>query len=281
VDIKEAATTGAAAPTDADTTTGGNVARRRVLSVGIAGATASLLPFLGRRADAAGAQPATASTGSGTGTGNTTGDAGASIPPTNGYNATGDSTNVSADTTGTSTEASTGGSGAGTTTTAPPRRPNADDIALLSFAQSVELSIRDLYDVALGGKTFSGATRAALTAIREAHEAYGQSLSGLLGREAPNKRVEELFTSMQKSFSGAAADVATAAQALENTAVATHSDIIGKLVGIDGSSLVASIAIVEARHATYLATLAGAKTLDEELAGGDAKALSPSDYPAK
>lgn len=278
MDTKEAAITDAAAPTDADTApSGGSVARRRVLSVGIAGATASLLPFLGRRADATKAEPATAGTGAGTG--NSNGPTGASIPPNNGYNATGDSTNASAAGTVGVTAASSPTSDA-TTTTAPPKRPTKDDIALMAFGQSMELTIRDLYDVAIGAGTFTGATLEAIRAIRDAHAAYGQSISGLLGRDAPNARIDKLFTSLQKSFTGKEADIAAAAQALENTAVATHTEAVGNLVGIDGSALVASLMIVEARHATYLAMLAGAATLDAELAS-TAFALSPSDYPAK
>lgn len=251
MDIKEAALTDAAAPTDADTATiGGSVARRRVLVAGISGTALSLLPFLGGRAHASGRNnPSTATT-----------------EPTTGSDG--------------STVATTGDTAEATTTTAPPKRPTEDDIVLLSFAQSVELTIRDLYDVAIGAGTFTDATLEAVKAIREAHEAYAQSLSGLLGRVAPNTRIDELFTSLEKDFSGSSSDVATAARALENTAVATHSEVVGQLLGIDGSALVASMLMVEARHATYLATIAGAKTLEDELTG-DADALSPSDYTAK
>jgi hypothetical protein len=250
VDIKEAAHTDAAAPTDADTTTiGGSVARRRVLVAGISGTALSLLPFLGGRASASGRNNSSAAT----------------TDPTSG--STGDTTG---DTTA-ATEAAT------TTTTAPPRRPTEDDIALLSFAQSVELTIRDLYDVAITAGTFEGTTLSDVKAIREAHEAYAQSLSGLLGRVAPNTPLDALFTSLEGDFSGDLADVATAAQALENTAVATHTDIVGQLLGIDGSSLVASMLIVEARHATVLATIAGVSDLDQQLAS-DGEALSPTDY---
>ena len=278
MDIKEAATTDAAAPTDADTRAGGFLARRRVLSVGIAGATASLLPFLSRRADASGADPATANTGGGTA--DSGGPSGASIPPNNGYNATGDSTNASTASTAGISAVSAPSTDAATTTTAPPKRPTNEDVTLLSFGQSLELTIRDLYDEAIKGGTFKDATLEAITAIRDAHGAYGQNLSGTLGRVAPNARIDALFTSLQKSFTGDEKAVATAMQKLENTAVATHLETVGKLVGTDASSLIASLLIVEARHATYLAMLVGAKTLDEELAS-DAVALSPSDYPAK
>jgi hypothetical protein len=221
-----------------------------VLVAGISGTALSLLPFLGGRASASGRNnPSTATT-----------------EPTSGSDG--------------STVATTADTAEATTTTAPPKRPTEDDIALLSFAQSVELTIRDLYDVAIGAGIFTDTTLEAVKAIREAHEAYAQSISGLLGRVAPNTRVDELFTSLEKDFSGSPSDVATAARAIENTAVATHSDVVGKLIGIDGSSLIASMLIVEARHATYLATIAGVTTLEDELTG-DADALSPSDYTAK
>ena len=109
------------------------MARRRVLAAGVSGAALSLLPWL---SDRAGAQARTA-------------------PPTSG---------------GETVIAPT------PTTTAPPpppppKRPTAPDIELLAVAQTIELAIRDLYDVALAAKSFEGETAEAITAIREAHEA--------------------------------------------------------------------------------------------------------------
>lgn len=248
MDIKEAAHTDVAAHSDADNATaGGSVMRRRVLAAGISGTALSLLPFLGGRASASGRNNATTAT---------------TEPPAD------------------STLGSTADTEAATATTAPPKRPTADDVVLLSFAQSVELTARNLYDVAIAAGAFEGVTLEAVRAIREAHEAYAQSLSGLLGRVAPNAQIDDLFDSLQSGFAGSVEDVATAARALENTAVATHTDIVGALLGIDGAALIASILIVEARHATVLAMLAGVTDLDEELAS-DATALSPTDYPAK
>ena len=239
MDINEAAHLGAAGQRAADQT----VARRRLLAAGAAGTALSLLPLLAGRA---GAAPA--------------------------------STDSTADTTGDTTAASTGGSSdvttggstadtaAATTTTAPPKRPTDDDIALLSFAQMVELTARDLYKVALDKSVFADATLEAVKAIGEAHEAYAQAISGLIGRVAPNAPQSDLFDELSKDFAGSAKDVATAARALENNLVATHVDIVGKLVGVDGSALMASMVVVEARHATVLASIAGVHGLDEQLA---------------
>ena len=156
----------------------------------------------------------------------------------------------------------------------------ADDIVLLSFEQSMELTIRDLYDVALNLGSFTGAQLETVNAIRDAHEAYGNSISGLLGRNAPNAALPKLFTALKADFAGNAQDVATAARTLENNAAATHIETLDALVGIDGAALIASIIIVEARHATVLASFAGVSALDDLLAS-DGKALSPSDYTTK
>ena len=160
--------------------------------------------------------------------------------------------------------------------TTPPRRPTAADNALLTFAQKVEMTVRDLYDEAINAQVFTDAAVAeTVTTIREAHEAYSQSLSGLLGRVAPNTRDETLFKDLQQGFAGDDASVAAAAADLENIAVATHTDLLGQLVGTDGATLIASILVVEARFATVLHALAGATSLADQL-NSQGKALVPS-----
>ena len=163
-----------------------------------------------------------------------------------------------------------------TTTTAPPKRPTDDDVALLGFAQSVELAARQLYDVALGvSGLFDEVQRAVIATIRESHDAYAAALSGFLGRQAP-QTVNPVFDSLQSSFGGKLADVLGAAYALESTAVATHTEILGKLRGIDGAALIGSILIVEARHGTVLAHLNGSTGFDELLVDKEADALTPA-----
>ena len=260
MDINEAAHLGAAEQRAADHT----VARRRLLAAGATGTALSLLPFLAGRA---GAAPAS--------TGSTTDSTGDSTADSTG-GSTADST---AATTGGSTAGSTADTAAATTTTAPPKRPTDDDIVLLSFAQMLELAARDLYNVALGKSVFADATLEAVKAIGEAHEAYAQAISGLIGRVAPNSAQSDLFDELSKDFAGSAKDVAAAARSLENNLVATHVEIVGKLVGVDGSALVASMVVVEARHATVLAHIAGVDTLDDQLAT-EGEAIPASAVPA-
>ena len=163
-----------------------------------------------------------------------------------------------------------------TTTTSPPKRPTDDDVALLGFVETVELAARNLYDVALATKNFDDNERAVLATIREAHEAYATSLSAELGRLAPQE-VNPIFDDLKSSFSGDKSSVLDAAYGIESTAVATHTDILSKLQGTDGASLVASILIVEARHGTVLAYLNGSTDLDTLLVDKEADALAPAE----
>jgi hypothetical protein len=176
----------------------------------------------------------------------------------------------------TTTTGSTSDTTPATTTTAPPKRPSTDDVTLLGFAQSVELAARDLYDVALGTSGFEADQRAVIATIRESHDAYAASLSAILGRLAP-QTPNTVVDSLSSSFAGAASTVLDAAYSLESTAVATHTDILGKLQGTDGATLIASILIVEARHGTVLAYLNGKTELDDLLVNNEADALTPAE----
>jgi len=163
-----------------------------------------------------------------------------------------------------------------TTTTAPPKQPTDDDVSLLGFSQSVEVAARNLYDVELGTDDFDDNTRAVLATIRESHDAYAASLSAILGRHAP-QTVNPVFDTLQSDFDGDKKSVLDAAYALESTAVATHTDVLGKLQATDGASLIASILIVEARHGTVLAYMNGSTDLDELLVDNEADALTPAE----
>lgn len=246
MDIKQAAhSTPAAQPELSTGAESAPLLRRGLMAAGLSGVAISLLPWLGTRA---GAQART-------------------VPPTGG-----DASTTTAAATTTTTPAPT--------TTAPPLRPTAADIALIGFAQSVELSIRDLYNVALQASVFDETTTPTIATIRDAHAAYANSLSGLIGRNAPGVRLDKLFDASKSDFTGDAATVARNAAELENVAIGTHVDIIGQLIGVNAAALLASVLVIEARHATVLHTIAGDTSIDAQLAG-DATALSPSDYPVK
>ena len=158
-------------------------------------------------------------------------------------------------------------------TTAPPQRPTNDDLAVLGEAQVLELTARALYDEAIAAGGWSDEQAVVMVYIREAHEAYAQSLAGLIGRTAPGVRSEKLFTSLKAGFGGSVDGALAAAYALESAAVATHADVLSLLVGIDGAALIASIQMNEARFCTVLADLSGVTDEADLLVDSEADSL--------
>lgn len=163
-----------------------------------------------------------------------------------------------------------------TTTTAPPKRPTTDDVSLLGFAQSVELAAVELYQMAVAAQSLGDTALAVVTSVQQAHVAYAQSLNALLGRQAPGTVLTDVVDQFAADFSGDEASILSAAFVLEDTAVATHSELIGQLTGVDGAELIASMLIAEARHSAAFADLAGETDLDT-LIFTSAQALEPGE----
>jgi Ferritin-like domain len=253
IDVKE--------PAPAD-----NALRRRLLGIGLGGAAFSLLPFLIGRASAT--TPPVDTTPGAVAPGSASDTPGS--PDT-----TLGSTSATNGTTPDSTAGSTADTTPAPTTTAPPKRPTDADVPLLGFAQTVELAARDLYNIGLGVTGLDDNQRAVLATIRESHGAYAASLSAILGRLAPQKP-STIVGDLEGSFTGDVPTVIQSAYHLESVAVATHTEILGKLQGTDAAALLASILIVEARHGTVLAYLNGSTGLDDLLVNTEADALTPT-----
>jgi hypothetical protein len=162
-----------------------------------------------------------------------------------------------------------------TTTTAPPKRPSDDDLTLLRFAHSAELAAKSLYDTALGGE-LGEATTAVLTHIRDAHQAFAQALNAEIGKTAPGEPDAAILEASTDAFGGGQSSAVAAGFDLENVLVATHTDVIGLLTGVDAGRLIGSIITAEARHALVLGDLDGATELDALLIN-DATALTPAE----
>lgn len=160
-------------------------------------------------------------------------------------------------------------------TTTAPKRPTDDDLVILRFAQSAELAARDLYDAALASESLDEDRVELFRTIREAHEAYGQSLAGVIGRSATGEPDADLSRTLGRGFrTGSTETIAAAGAELENTLAATHRAALGELVGTHATGLLASIIVIEGRHAAVLASLAGASRLDEMILN-DAEPLEP------
>ena len=159
------------------------------------------------------------------------------------------------------------------TTTLPPMRPTEPDIELLQFAESFELAAKDLYAAAVA----AGVEGEAFAVMAQNHQAFASILRGILGVRGALARSDDVYDTYGADFTTSdATAVAEAAYELENTAVATHTELIGGLEGIDGAKVIASILVVEARQAAVLADILGRGDDYEALFENDAEALTPT-----
>ena len=159
----------------------------------------------------------------------------------------------------------------------PPKMPTSADKQLLDFALSAELSVHDLYVKAIESGMLSADEKTMMEMFSEHHKSYAQSLNGLLGKAASNTRNEALFSTYAGQLTSAQA-MNRVLQSVENTMVATHTDILSSLEGLDGATLVASIITVEARHAAVFGTLPSSN-LSNAL-NSAATSLAPNAAPA-
>ena len=108
------------------------------------------------------------------------------------------------------------------------------------------------------------------------HQAAADALSALIGTAAPadgrRRAVRAVGRAVPTSDLTA---VATAGYELENTLVATHTELVGQLEGIDGAKTIAAVLIMEARMCTVLADLSGQRRrLRRALFDNNASALT-------
>ena len=155
---------------------------------------------------------------------------------------------------------------------AAPDRPTDADREALTAALRLELAAAALYAraaSALADEDIAGV--AALMA--DQHAAYADSISGAIGvpaRGADEALVDELSGAFSTSDPQA---FGSAARSLENTAVATHTALLGDYESVDAIELTASIITVESRHAAVLASLAGFASNLDEMLGNTAEPL--------
>jgi hypothetical protein len=124
------------------------------------------------------------------------------------------------------------------------------DSGLAAFAVSLELAARDLYQAVID----AGGESTAWRLLRNQHAAYAENMSGIAGMSA-NARDEELYTQRSADFGGDRP--ANAAFDLENTLAATHVELLVGLTDVSLIESVASIAMMESRHAAYLGQQSG------------------------
>lgn len=161
-----------------------------------------------------------------------------------------------------------------TTTTAPPLRPTAADVDVLSALQRLELTALALYNDAIAGAKWDDAQAITMATLAESHSAYSNALAGLLGKVAPDAKSESVYSQLKGGFSGSdVTSIFSAAYDLESALVASYDEALGALKGVNGATLAASIQISEARHCTVLADLAGTSDLSSLLVDNEKTAL--------
>lgn len=139
--------------------------------------------------------------------------------------------------------------------TAPPLQPTALDKETLNIALGVELAIRDLYADIVAAGNLSDEESPVILLIHSHHVAYAQSLGGLLGRAAINKRNNDTYAEFSGNLKGTFASIASQLVAIENGAVTRHIDSLNQLEGLNGATLIASIISIESRHAAALGSV--------------------------
>lgn len=125
-----------------------------------------------------------------------------------------------------------------------------EDLGLASFAISLELAARDLYQAAID----AGASGTAWELLTTQHASYAQRLAGLTGISA-NTRDDAVYDALSTGFTGDRP--ANAAFGLENTAAATHAELVALVTDTRIAEVMAAIAAMESRHAAYLAERSG------------------------
>ena len=159
----------------------------------------------------------------------------------------------------------------GQSAAAAPDRPTDADRAALTEALRLELAAAALYELAAAELSDGAATVAAVMA--EQHEAYANAISGAIGSSSTGPNAD-VVSALSEAFTTSDAQAfGNAARSLENTAVATHTALLGTYDSIDAVELTASIITVESRHATVLTSLAGFASNLDEMLGNTADAL--------
>jgi len=155
---------------------------------------------------------------------------------------------------------------------AAPTSPTEDDKKLLRAAMELELTAAALYRAAIDGG-LSNEAGALADVFAANHMAYADEIAGVAGFSA-NSRNDEVFDQLESAFATTDVDAfAEAANGLENTAAATHTELLAEYESVNARELTASIIVVEARMATVLSNLGGLASNLQQLFEPDAEPL--------
>jgi hypothetical protein len=169
-----------------------------------------------------------------------------------------------------------------TTTTLPPSKPLPADIAVLSYANSVELALVAIYDQALASGRVGADNAKIVTRFQAHHRDHAQSFAGMGGKAITNIANQSLvsaFTARVQAASSEQAVLQVLAD-LETAAASSYTAALANIVATDPAYLVSSILPIEARHAVVYGQKLGAPASTYlpsfETTSG---AITPSQFP--
>lgn len=152
----------------------------------------------------------------------------------------------------------TSGTSAGVSTTAP-RRPQPEDIELITFAQSLELAAVAAYQLVIESGLLDDQTARVARLFQRHHQEHADAHGGLAGKETSsraNAGLVELFAPRIERASSAE-EALQIAYEIEQAAAATHVANIGEYLATGPAALSAAIAPVEGRHGVVLGQALG------------------------
>jgi len=160
---------------------------------------------------------------------------------------------------------------AGGESTPPPKKIQPEDLPLLGAAKVLELTAAQASETVIARLDSLGvdeATAALLRAIGAHHRAYAEAISAAFGPGSPDTPNPALLTLLGGPVfaDGTSAEVLKAMQEVEHHCADTHQTLLGLLISTDAAALVASITVIEARHAAVLGMLLGQPYGADELA---------------
>ncbi len=149
-----------------------------------------------------------------------------------------------------------------TTTTLPPEKPQLSDLAILSFSQTIELAMVEIYTRALATGRLGTSSAKAATAFQGHHRQHAQSYAGMSGKATVSVANQSLITAYTTLLQAATSeqDVLKILLDLEEAAAATYTANLASIIGTDPAALVGSVLPIEARHAVVIGEALGAAT---------------------
>jgi hypothetical protein len=169
-----------------------------------------------------------------------------------------------------------------TTTTLPPAKPQAADLVVMAFANSIELALVALYTQALATQKLGADNAKFVTRFQAHHRDHAQSFAATGGKAITNITNQSLVSAYSGRIQSASSEQAVMQVLLElETAMASsYGAALANIVATDPAYLVASILPTESRHAAVFGQKLGAPTSTYLPSfESTAAAFTPAQYP--